>query len=215
LPPTPSSAIDPPNFTPLIWSGLRHGPGCPQSHLAFAQFSDSTLDFTQASEEYERALALAPGNAQVLRVSGAFAAWMGHFDAGVAAARRAVVLDPLGRQSHSTLGRALYAARRYEEAVAAFAGVISLEPNFKATYAERGLAYYGLGDLERARASCETKPDDWGSQQCLAVIYDKLKKHADAEAELSKLKAALGDAAAYFAASKSPVALIDNIFFCC
>ena len=122
---------------------------------------------------------------------------MGHFDAGLAAARRAVVLDPLARESHSVLGRALYAARRYEEAVAAFAEVISLDPDFKATYAERGLAYYGLGDLQSARASCETKPDYWESQQCLAVIYDKLGRHADAEAELAKMKAALGDAAAY------------------
>jgi tetratricopeptide (TPR) repeat protein len=36
-----------------------------------------------------------------------------------------------------------------------------------------------------------------GSQWCLAVIYDKLGRHADAEAELAKLKAAQGDAAAY------------------
>jgi tetratricopeptide (TPR) repeat protein len=75
--------------------------------------------------------------------------------------------------------------------------VISLEPNYKGTYADRGLAYYGLGDLQSARASCETKPDYWESQQCLAVIYDKLRKHADAEAVLSKLKASLGDNAAY------------------
>ena len=34
------------------------------------------------------------------------------------------------------LGRALYAARRYEEAVAAFAEVISLDPDFKATYGD-------------------------------------------------------------------------------
>ena len=95
------------------------------------------------------------------------------------------------------LGQALYTARRYEEAVAAFAEVISLDPDFKATYGYRGLAYYGLGDLESARASCETKPDYWLSQQCLAVIYDKLGRHADAEAELAKMKAALGDTAAY------------------
>src|SRR6202035_2076503 len=94
---------------------------------------------------------------------------------------RAVVLNPPARESHSVLSRALYAARRYEEAVAAFAEVISLDPDFKVTYGERGLAYYWLGDLQSARASCETKPDYWLSQQCLAVIYDKLKKHADAE----------------------------------
>jgi tetratricopeptide (TPR) repeat protein len=38
---------------------------------------------------------------------------------------------------------------------------------------------------------------DWASQWCLAVLYDKLGRHADAEAELTKLKAALGDTAAY------------------
>jgi tetratricopeptide (TPR) repeat protein len=122
---------------------------------------------------------------------------MGHFDAAIAASRRAVVLDPLSRASHATLGRALYVARRYEEAVTAYAEVISLEPDFKSTYALRGIAYYGLGDLKSARASCESKPDYWGSQWCLAVIYEKLGRRADAEAELAKLKAALGDSAAY------------------
>ena len=76
-------------------------PDLAQAHLALADVSENTLDFTQASEEYERALALAPGNAEVLRLSGQFAAYMGHFDAGLAAARRAVVLDPLARESHS------------------------------------------------------------------------------------------------------------------
>jgi TolB-like protein/tetratricopeptide (TPR) repeat protein len=177
---------------------LALAPDLAQAHLALAFVSYiGNLDFTQASEEYDLALALAPGNAQVLRNSGAFAADMGHFDAALAAIRRAVVLDPLARDSHRALGRALYTARRYEEAVAVFAEVIRLDPDFKVTYGDRGFAYYGLGDLERARASCETKRDYWGSQWCLAVIYDKLGRHADAEAELAKLKAALGDAAAY------------------
>ena len=176
---------------------LALAPDLAQAHLAMAVVSEGTFDFTQASAAYERALALAPGNAQVLRLSGYFAAQMGHFDAGIAAARRAVVLDPLARQSHSELGRALYFARRYEEAVAAFAEVISLEPDFKATYGERGLAYYGLGDLQSARGSCETKADEWGIQQCLAVVYYKLGRHADAEAEFAKMRAALGDDFAY------------------
>ena len=177
---------------------LALAPDLVQAHLASALVSElGDLDFTQASEAYERALALAPGNAEVLRNSGLFAALMGHFDAGLAAANRAVVLDPLARGSHATLGRALYAARRYEEAVAAYAEVISLEPDYKQTYGVRGLAYYGLGDLESARASCETKPDYWVSQWCLAVIYNKLGRHADAEVVLAKLKAANGDAGAY------------------
>jgi len=179
-------------------AALALAPDLAQAHLALALVLEvGTLDFTQANGEYERALALAPGNAEVLRLSGHFAAYMGHFDAGLAALRRAVVLDPLARETHSSLARALYVARRYEEAVAAWAEVISLAPDYKATYGLRGLAYYGLKDLGRARASCETKPDYWLSQQCLAVIYDKLGRHADAEAELAKLKAAIGDNGAY------------------
>ncbi len=173
-------------------------PDLAQAHLALATFLElGTLDFTRASEEYERALALAPGSAQVLRISGLFAAYMGHIDAGVAAARRAVVLDPLARDSYSLLGRALYSARRYEEAVVAFSEGISLDPDDKAFFAYRGLAYYGLGDLQSARASCETNRDYVGNQWCLAVTYDKLGRHADAEAELSKLKASYGDVMAY------------------
>jgi tetratricopeptide (TPR) repeat protein len=76
--------------------------------------------FDKAQADARQAVALAPGNAQVLRISGLFAAYMRHIDSGLAAARRAVVLDPLARDSHSLLGRALYAARRYEEAVVAF-----------------------------------------------------------------------------------------------
>jgi tetratricopeptide (TPR) repeat protein len=75
--------------------------------------------------------------------------------------------------------------------------VINLEPNYKVSYGDRGFAYYALGDLQSARASCETKPDFWVNQQCLAVIYDKLGRRADAQAVLSKMKTERGDASAY------------------
>jgi TolB-like protein/Tfp pilus assembly protein PilF len=172
-------------------------PDLAQGHLALANVTGYALDFPQASAAYERALALAPGNAQVLRLSGEYAAYMGHFDVALAAARRAVVLDPLARQSHSVLGRVLYAARRYQEAVAAFAAVTRLEPQFETNYIEQGLAYYGLGDLQNARASCETRRGYGNSQWCLAITYEKLGRHADAEAELSKLTADFGDSFAY------------------
>jgi serine/threonine protein kinase/TolB-like protein/tetratricopeptide (TPR) repeat protein len=177
---------------------LALAPDLAEAHLALAWVSErGNLDFTQASEAYDRAVALAPGNAPVLRYIGLFSAHMGHFDAGVAATRRAVVLDPLAHESHYYLSWVLYLARRYEEAVEASTELISLEPDFKQTYGLRGLAYYGLGDPQSARASCETKPDHWASQQCLAVTYDKLGRHADAEAVLSKMKTAMGNSTAY------------------
>ncbi len=177
---------------------LALAPDLAEAHLALGWVSErGNLDFTLASEAYDRAVALAPGNAGVLRTMGLLAAKMGHFDVGVAATRRAVVLDPLAHESHFYLGSVLYFARRYDEAVAALAELISLEPEFKQTYGLRGLAYYGLGDLQRARSSCETTPDHWLSQQCLALTYDKLGRHSNAEAVLSKMYTAMGDGTAF------------------
>ena len=173
-------------------------PDLAEAHLALGNvFSGEPLDFMRASEEYERAVGLAPGNAEVLRESGTFAAYMGHFNAGITAIRRSVVLDPLDRRSHTELGRALYVARRYQEAVMALAEAISLDPNHEADYGNRGFAFYGLGDLESARGSCETKREYWVSQWCLAVVYAKLGRRAEAEAQLKTYQAALGEAGAY------------------
>jgi len=169
-----------------------------EGHLALAVYFDvGSLEFTRANEEYERALALAPGNARVLRDYSIFAGAMRRTEAGIAAARRAVLLDPLNPDSHIFLGMTLDFGRQHKEALAAYQDALALDPEDPQTYVSRGFAYYGLGDLESARASCETKPDFGLSQQCLAVIYNKLGRHADAEAELSKLKAAQGDAMAY------------------
>jgi TolB-like protein/Tfp pilus assembly protein PilF len=177
---------------------LRLAPELAEGHLALARFSSgSPLDFTRASEAYERAMALAPGNAEVLAESGLFAVNMGRFDAGLAAARHAIALDPLNPRRRAQFGEALYWTRRYQEAVAAFGEVISLEPDFKRAYGFRGVAYYWLGDFQGARSSCETKPDHWSSLWCLALTYEKLGRHVDAEAELKKLQDTFGDASAY------------------
>ena len=177
---------------------LELAPDLAAGHMALARvFQIGTLDFARAREEYERAQVLAPGNATVLSASAGFDAIMGHSGAGIAALRRAVVLDPLSSTPYGALGEALYAARRYGEAATVFSQGINVDPNFKLTYAFRGLALYGIGDLEKARASCESQRDDWLSQVCLAIVYNKLGRRADAEAVLAKLKATQGDDAAY------------------
>jgi TolB-like protein/Tfp pilus assembly protein PilF len=167
-------------------------------HSALAGYYDEgVLDFVRTNEEQERALALAPGDAEVLRYYGLFAAMMGQSDAGIAAIRRAISLDPLDGGNRKNLGWALYYGRRYQEAIGAFQDALDLRPKDAEAYAYRGLAYYALGDYERARASCEVKREDWTDQQCLVVTYDKLGRHAEAETILAKLKAKAGDAAAY------------------
>jgi TolB-like protein/Tfp pilus assembly protein PilF len=173
-------------------------PELAEAHLALAYvLENGHLDYARAGEEYERALALAPGNAQVLHDSGVFAARMGRFDAAIASARRAVLLDPLNTNSQGSLAQVLYFARRYEEAAKTSTETRSIHAGNWSEYVLRGFAYYGLGDLQNARTSCETTRDSWQSQWCLAVVYDKLGRHADAQAELKKYYAATGDDGAY------------------
>jgi TolB-like protein/cytochrome c-type biogenesis protein CcmH/NrfG len=171
-------------------------PDLADGHLALASFFESSLDFEQATTEYERALALAPGNARVLRDYGYFAVLMGRADPGIAAVRRSTVLDPLNAFGGVLVGAALFHARRYEEALTVFQDVITLDPDTGEGYWERGRVYYALGDLQNAHYSCEIKSGEW-TEACLAMVYDKLGRHADAQGALAKLQASRGDAAAY------------------
>jgi TolB-like protein/DNA-binding winged helix-turn-helix (wHTH) protein len=176
---------------------LALAPALAEGHLALARyFAHGVLNFTRASVEYERAMAFAPGSAPVLRDYGRFNVSMGRTDAGLVAARRAVMLDPLNPSSHGELARALYQAHRFKESVVAFNDSLTL--NSETAYrAHLGLAYYELGDFQQARASCEPKGGNWSREWCLALTYEKLGRHADAEAELGKMKALMGDAEAF------------------
>jgi tetratricopeptide (TPR) repeat protein len=71
-----------------------------------------------------------------------------------------------------------------------------LDPDYAEAYFDRGMAHYNLGEYQPARSSCEAKHGsslDW----CLALILEKLGRHADAQAQLTRAQASLGDAAAY------------------
>jgi TolB-like protein/Flp pilus assembly protein TadD len=172
-------------------------PELAEAHFALAGVFADQLNFAQANEEYGRALALAPGNAEILGMSAGFASLMGHFEIALTSARRAVLLDPLSPASQLGVATVLLTARRYEEALAEITKFISLNPGNKGAYLARAFAYYQLGYLDNARTSCETTRDYWANQWCLAMVYEKLGRHADAEAELARFKAAAGDTGAY------------------
>jgi TolB-like protein/Tfp pilus assembly protein PilF len=172
-------------------------PELAEGHSALATyFHFGSLNLRRANEEYERALALAPGNARLLGFYGLFAVLMGRTETGIAAARRAVQLDPLNSNRYGALGAAHYFAHQYKDSMAATDEALARRDEDPGLYGNRGIAYYALRNFQTARSSCEIKPDYWLSQVCLAITYDKVGRHADAEAMLAKLQASMGDARA-------------------
>jgi tetratricopeptide (TPR) repeat protein len=170
-----------------------------EGHLALAVVYARSLDFADASDEFQRAMTLSPSNARVLRDYGDFAAAMGRTDAGIAAARRAVALDPLNPMSHGFLGDTLFFARRYDEALAAYQDILALGPKDpKWAAVGPSAVYYALGDFEKVRAVCEGIGEAVKDvQDCLALAYHKLGRQADAETALARFKALNGSAGAF------------------
>jgi len=172
-----------------------------EAHLIVAEIrAFLLLDYAAAAPEFDRALALAPGNAQVLRAFAGFAADLGHFEPAVKAARRLVSLDPQDVNAHITLGMALYFARRYGEASAALQDAKVLNPGSHYVQSFIMQTLLASGQTELARQQCEstsTPLDEDFRHHCLALAYHSLGRQADAERELQQLKALNGDGSAY------------------
>jgi TolB-like protein/tetratricopeptide (TPR) repeat protein len=169
-------------------------PDLAEGHYATAVVQKvGLLQFAMAHEEFERAFALAPGSARILSAYSRNAAEEGHTAAAIAAARRAVVLDPLNFNVYRTVGISYFYLRRYADAIAAYRKAISLQSDYVRDYALLGEAQYALGDFEASRSSCETAPADEIGMECLALVYWKLGRKADAEAIVQKVRASEGD----------------------
>jgi TolB-like protein/Flp pilus assembly protein TadD len=173
----------------------------PNLGIAHAQLArvlgSALLDYRAAAPEFERALALSPGDARVVSASAAFLALTGRAQEAVTQARKAVVLDPLNPTSHFVLAEALYYARRNREAVEAWTHSLELDPAQGLVVGYRGYAYIGLGDYDTAVKSCDVASPDYSNYVCLAVAYDRLGRRADSDATINRLNKSEGESASY------------------
>jgi serine/threonine-protein kinase len=177
-------------------------PDLVDAHLAIARIqAGNLLEFAQGMLEYQRALALAPGDARVLSAAARFFAGIGHHEVAQAYALRALTLDPINGESFENLGYVYLFAHRDSEAVAAYSHALSRNPNIHWAAGLRGIAYLGLGQWESARESCSAPPQSWVGHTCLAIAYDKLGHKSEAQSMVTQMKAEQGDAMAYQFAS--------------
>ncbi len=82
------------------------------SHLFFDR------DWRAAEKQFKQAILLSPGHATAHMLYAIYFNAIEQFDASIAAIKRAQQLDPLSLIIQETVDEQLYAARRYDEAIA-------------------------------------------------------------------------------------------------
>jgi TolB-like protein/Flp pilus assembly protein TadD len=171
-----------------------------EAHAALGRVrEDIAYDFVGAAAEFDRALALAPGSADVQRAFGTYAALIGHFEPALAAMRRAVSLDQENWRSYFWQGQIFLLSRQYDEAVAAYQHGLVLRPGALAIDSWLGWTFFLMGHMEQARQLCEapaTPMHEDDRHDCLALVYHALGRQTDAEHELDELRKLDGETAA-------------------
>jgi TolB-like protein len=199
-----NAAIEPAEVRHLVELGIADArravelaPALGAAHSVIGTGLAGQQDYTGAAAEYDKALALSPGDARVYRDSAGFLSGIGRFDEAIARARRAAELDPLNHEAIGAVGYAYYWARRYAESVTASRRSRELDPKATRSRGWEGFAYIGLGNYEAARTICLTEPVEWVRLTCLAIAHQKQNKQAEAQDALARLIKVYGDAASY------------------
>ncbi len=104
--------------------------------------------------ETERAIALAPNEAEGYRSLGVVLAWAGRSEEGITMVERAMRLNPrYPTQYLMNLGFTYRLAGRYEEAIATAKQILARQPNAPPAYFILAFSYAQLDRLEEARAA--------------------------------------------------------------
>ena len=161
-----------------------------EAHVAMGRIKRTyDWDWAGAEASYQRALALEPGNATVVRGAASMAVTLGRFEEALAASRRAVELDPLSVAAHSSLGFHAYRAGRMKEAAAALKKGLELNPEFPALHAFFGRVYLAQARPKEALAEMNRETASTWRLYGLALAYHALGRKKEADVALAEYAA--------------------------
>ena len=196
---------------------LALAPDLVQAHLSMAFIQmNYQWDFVSAKASIQRALQLAPDNADVLSVAMRLSFCLRRYDEAESFGRRAIALDPLNAASYSQLAMSLFSADKMEGAVHVMRQSLELAPDGIASRRGLGIMLSALGRHEEALAetmlekaertrltglstirwAMGTEADKAASDNALALLIEKHAHHS--AVQISYLYAIRGDADATF-----------------
>jgi serine/threonine-protein kinase len=169
---------------------LALDPTLGEAHCAMAYLAYLHFDWTTAETEFQRALELNPGGADIYDLYGRMYAALGRFDEAIAMQRRAQELDPLAHRLDVSTTQ--LRAGHYAEAAAGAARALEDDPALDRGYATLGWAQIRMGKPDEGLAALEravalTAGNQWRAQ--LAQAYAETGRTEKARELLRQLEA--------------------------
>ncbi len=176
---------------------LQLDPNFAEGHAALGWIqSHYDWDWVGADASYQRALALDPYNANVVRQASSLAATLGRFEDAIALDRRAAELDPLSATVHYYAAIHLYYAGKLEAAEATFKKALEVNPEYPAARASLSVVYIIKSQPEQALTELKKEPEPFWRLYGFTLADYAAGKEKDADQLLAELIEKNGDSAA-------------------
>ena len=144
-------------------------------------------DLAAAARHYDRALALAPTDFDILHGAAFLVQCLGHLDEAIVLGEYLVTLDPVNTTAYFRLGWMYRWAGRLDDTIASFRTLLSLSPGFTSGQYQIGLALLLKGDLQAALEAMESEPSEHYRLRGLAMVYHTLGRAAESNGALAEL----------------------------
>jgi tetratricopeptide (TPR) repeat protein len=112
-----------------------------EAHIALGRVQMSALDFASAETEIRRAIALDPTDFRSRASLSSLYIWAGRPAEALVEARGSLDNDPLSPYAHAEVAHALFANRRYDEALAELDRIAALRPPLRKVAVTAGQCY--------------------------------------------------------------------------
>ncbi len=165
-------------------------------NLAEAHLSQAMISFfydwewQKAEQEFKRAVALDPHNAEALSFYSMFLGFEERFDEAIDQGGRALAIDPLSLLINMNVGWTYFSAGLFDKTLDQVGKMIEVEPDFYGCYWLRGAIYLSEGEYDNAVNELKKAVSLGGRQIVLADLgsaYGLAGKNDEATAILGQL----------------------------
>jgi serine/threonine-protein kinase len=165
-------------------------------NLAEAHLSQAMISFfydwewQKAEQEFKRAIALDPHNAEALSFYSMFLGFEERFDEAIDQGGRALAIDPLSMLINMNVGWTYFSAGLFDKTLDQVRKMIEVEPDFYGCYWLRGAIYLSEGEYDNAVNELKKAVSLGGRQIVLADLgsaYGLAGKNDEATAILGQL----------------------------